>query len=203
MTKFLPLLIPLTLLCTCAGSLYYQNSEFVYHGPRGYKVALIPLEAQFSSDVYAQMDTFYSIVFKDTASGRITAPSYLVASSEKKPALPDQIARKLRSFEIKDHAVHKLSDILDAGETAVVREAAMQPDFLIVPNQFSISSGYSTDGFYNFRCYEFATGKLLYERGNSLQMGGCSSPVCVLQCGFFLLGMAGRNFDDFMKEHTR
>ena len=188
----------------CAGIAKYQDDTFIYTGSKEFEVALIPLKTGMPIELYSQLDTFFTIVFKDTASGRKIIPSYeLFTETENKPPLDPRIAYRIRGYEIKDYKTHRLNDILDEQDMKQLHNSIPNSIFLIVPIIFEIDNNISPNGYFNFRCYELKYGKLLYEKGNSLQLGGCNHEKCDMQCGFFMLGMAGKDFDNYLNEHIK
>jgi hypothetical protein len=203
MKHLIVLLLLLIVITGCSKVFYYQNHNYRYQGQSDYTIALIPLSKDIPTDMYAQMDTFYSTGFKSSNSTRNIVPSYHNAySSTLDSSDMMTIVNKLRLFTINDYNNHLLSEIIDTAEINKLKAINNNIDFLIVPRIFHISSEYSTYGYYNFRCYDFKNGKLLYEQGNTIQIGACNNFVCTMQCGFFMLGMAEKDFNEYMKVHT-
>ncbi len=182
---------------SCVGMFYYQNKQYVFEKKDTYTVALVPLSINLPANLFAEIDTFYSLFYRDTASGRIIIPPY-----ETKKLLSENYFEKIRTYKISNPSVHTLNDILSKQDFEKLNSALSNPDFLVVPSIFSITSGYSTAGYYKFRVYELSGGKLLYEREFSLSFGGCSEDAkCIYQCAFFLLANSKKEFNDYIHSH--
>jgi hypothetical protein len=176
---------------------YYQNKQYVFNKKDTYSVALVPLEIDLPANLFAEIDTIYSMFYRDTAGGRIIIPSYQTIK-----LLSEHYFEKIRNYKIENPSVHTLSDILSEKEIENLNSALSNPDFLVVPGIFSITLGYSTAGYYKFRVYELSGRKLLYEREFSLSFGGCSDDAkCIYQCAFFLLGNSQKEFNDYIRSH--
>ena len=133
----------------CAGIAKYQDDTFIYTGSKEFEVALIPLKTGMPIELYSQLDTFFTIVFKDTASGRKIIPSYeLFTETENKPPLDPRIAYRIRGYEIKDYKTHRLYDILDEQDMKQLHNSIPNSIFLIVPIIFEIDNTISPNGYF-------------------------------------------------------